>query len=130
LTRQALNNRLQGRYARHPVQFSLERYQRSVPHQGSQGFRCVHFPSAEGIYRAGAQGLRLSEVPILPQSVAQLSRLGVMDKAGRAALWAWIQAPRVVLPGAKLKSTEDMEAWLQEVRSLVERNLQDGPVIL
>jgi len=40
------------------------------------------------------------------------------------------KAQRVVLPGATLKSTEDMEAWLKDVRSLVERKLQDGPVIL
>ena len=110
-TRQALNNRLQGLYARHPVQFSLERYQRSVPHQGSQGFRCVHFPSAEGIYRAGAQGLRLPEVPILPQSVAQLSRLGVMDKAGRAALRAWIQAG-----GTFLDEAAFLARWEQQGR--------------
>jgi hypothetical protein len=40
------------------------------------------------------------------------------------------KAQRVVLPGATVKSPEDLEAWIQDVRGLVEEKLQEGPVIL
>ena len=40
------------------------------------------------------------------------------------------KAQRVLLPGATLKTTQDLEEWLQEVRSLVEEKLNEGPVIL
>ena len=40
------------------------------------------------------------------------------------------KAQRVALPGATVKSPEDLEAWIQDVRSLVEEKLQEGPVIL
>jgi len=40
------------------------------------------------------------------------------------------QAVRVTLPSASLKSTEDLDQWLSEVRTLVEDQLKEGPVIL
>ncbi|MBM3303360.1 MAG: hypothetical protein FJY85_25865, partial [Deltaproteobacteria bacterium] len=40
------------------------------------------------------------------------------------------KAQRVVLPGATVKSNADLEDWLQQVRSLVQDKLNEGPVIL
>jgi hypothetical protein len=40
------------------------------------------------------------------------------------------KAVRVTLPSASLKSTEDLDQWLSEVRALVEDQLKEGPVIL
>ena len=91
LTRQALEFRQVGVYARHPVQPSLARLDRDIVGPGPQGLDCLHFQAAEGHYRAGAQGVRLSQVPQLPQSVVQLSRLSLIDQAGRKALRTWIE---------------------------------------
>jgi len=92
LTRHALEARLSQRYDRHPVQFTLDRFRACFPGPGPSGLDSVGFESAEGIYRAGAQGLRLSQVPQLPESVAQLSRLTCVDQAGRKAIRAWIES--------------------------------------
>ena len=40
------------------------------------------------------------------------------------------KAQRVVLPSATLKTTEELDQWLQQVRTLVAAKIQDGPVIL
>ncbi len=40
------------------------------------------------------------------------------------------KAQRVVLPSATVKSSQELEQWLEEVRQLVEDKLQEGPVIL
>lgn len=40
------------------------------------------------------------------------------------------KAQRVFLPGATVKSSAELEEWLQEVRSLVLEKLNEGPVIL
>ncbi len=40
------------------------------------------------------------------------------------------KAVRVDLPGATITSPGELDAWFAEVRSLVEENLQNGPVIL
>ena len=40
------------------------------------------------------------------------------------------KAVRVELPGATITSPGELDAWFAEVRSLVEENLQNGPVIL
>jgi hypothetical protein len=50
-----------------------------------------------------------------------------LDEAGRLLE---PKAQRVVLPGATLKSAQDFETWLQDVRRIVEEKLKDGPVIL
>lgn len=92
LTRQAIGLRNKEVYARHPVQPSLARLDREYPGPGQTGLDRLGFQSAEGHYRAGAQGLRLSQIPQLPQSVVQLSRLGLIDRAGRQAIRQWIEA--------------------------------------
>lgn len=92
LTRQTLEARLSHRYDRHPVQFTLDRFRACFPGPGPSGVDCVGFESAESIYRAGAQGLRLPQIPQLPESVTQLSRLSVVDQAGRKAIRAWIES--------------------------------------
>ncbi len=40
------------------------------------------------------------------------------------------KAQRVVLPAATLKNTEELDHWLQQVRTLVAGKIQDGPVIV
>jgi hypothetical protein len=92
LTRHALEARLSKLYDRHPVQSTLDRFRACFPGSGPTGVDCLGFESAEGIYRAGAQGLRLSQVPQLPESVAQLSRLSVVEQAGRKAIRASIES--------------------------------------
>ena len=88
LTRHDLEARLANRYDRYPVQSTLDRFRACFPGSDPSGVDCVGFESAEGIYRAGAQGLCLPQVPQLPESVAQLSRLSVVDQAGCKALRA------------------------------------------
>lgn len=92
LTRQALEARIQCSYARHPVHPAVDRFRDGFPSPGSEGVACLDFESAEGVYRSGAQGVRLSQVPQLPESVAQLSRLSGVDQAGRRAIRSWIEA--------------------------------------
>lgn len=92
LTRQALEARIHSSYARHPVHPAVDRFRDGFPSPGSEGVDCLDFESAEGVYRSGAQGVRLSQVPQLPESVAQLSRLSGVDQAGRRAIRSWIEA--------------------------------------
>jgi hypothetical protein len=40
------------------------------------------------------------------------------------------KARRISLPGATLRTTADLDAWLAQVRTTIEANLKDGPVIL
>ena len=91
LTEDALRLRNQQVYARHPVQSVIRRLCKGSPVPGEEGHDCLGFKSAESQYRSGAQGLRLSQIPQLPQSVVQLSRLSVVDKAGRAAIRRWLE---------------------------------------
>lgn len=92
LTRQALQLRSQDRYARHPIENTLLALRHLTGDSGEEGYDSLGFQSAEGIYRAGAQGLRVSENPQLPQSLVQLPRLRVLDKAGRKSLRLWVEA--------------------------------------
>lgn len=92
LTRDALLSRKAQVYARHPVQSSVRTLGSCLPSIGPEGLDGHGFQAAESYYRAGAQGLRLSEIPQLPQSLIQLSRLGSVDRAGRLSLRRWIEA--------------------------------------
>ncbi len=58
----------------------------------------------------------------IPQRFAR-----ALDEAGRLLE---PKAQRVVLPGATLKTTAELDLWLQQVRTLVAEKIQDGPVIL
>ncbi len=89
LTRQALVLRSQGRYAAHPVETAILHHRAGAEDYGEEGDGCFGFREAEGYYRAGAQGLRLSEIPQLPRNIRELSRLGVVDREGRKALRKW-----------------------------------------
>ena len=91
LTQQALQLRISRKYARFPVQYCCQQLYRGFPPSGEESVDCVDFQAAEGVYRAGSQGLQLSEIPELPQSLIQLSRLRVIDKAGRAKLRDWAE---------------------------------------
>ena len=92
LTRRALEARLNRSYDRHPVHLTVDRFRTCFPGPGTAGVDCLGFESAEGIHRSGAQGLRVSQIPQLPESVAQLSRLSEVDRAGRKAIRAWIES--------------------------------------
>ena len=91
LTRQALQLRSAGRHAAHPVESALAAYRRRFSPAGTEGERGVGFESAEGVYRAGAQGLSLPALPKLPESLAGLSRLNKCDAAGRRHLRFWAE---------------------------------------
>lgn len=91
MTLQAFQLRSAHRYALHPVEAAL-RYHRApdeVPRK--EGFGGIDFEEAEANYRAGAQGLRLPEIPQLPQQLRELTRLGPVDRAGRKALRTWTE---------------------------------------
>ena len=86
LTEQAFQFTKVGRYAAHPVEAALRYHYVQAEKSGSQSHSGLDFESAEILYRAGAQGLRLSEIPQLPQSIPELSRLSAVDRAALSGL--------------------------------------------
>jgi Serine/Threonine/Tyrosine Kinase found in polyvalent proteins len=101
LISQALELRSQDRYALHPVEAVIQYHSDSAEIPGEEGHACLGFEQAEAHYRAGAQGLRLSEIPQLPQQLRELSRLGVVDRAGRRTLRNWVQETGRVIDEAE-----------------------------
>lgn len=91
LTLQAFQLRSQHRYALHPVEAALQYHRAPAEIPGEEGHCSSGFEEAEAHYRAGTQGLRLSEIPQLPQQLRELSRLGPVDRAGRKALRKWAE---------------------------------------
>ena len=91
LTVQALQLRSQGRYAIHPIEAAFRHHRATAEGLGEAGDCGLGFAAAESHYRRGAQGLRLSEIPQLPQQLRELSRLGGVDRAGRKALRKWAE---------------------------------------
>lgn len=89
LTLRAFQLRSKHRYALHPIEAALQYHSASTQRSGASCDAAVGFEQAEGHYRAGAQGLRLSEIPQLPQKLRELSRLSVVDRAGRKARRKW-----------------------------------------
>jgi hypothetical protein len=89
LTRQALQLRFQNRHALHPIENTLCAFRHLTGDPSEDGDGGLGFRSAEINYRAGAQGLPLPQVPQLPQSLVQLTRLTVLDFAGRKHLRRW-----------------------------------------
>ncbi len=91
LTIQALQLRHDHRYAAHPLQAALRHHRALAEVLGEEGHGGFDFESAESLHRAGAQGLRLSKIPHLPQSFGELSRLGAVDRVGRTHLRRWVE---------------------------------------
>ena len=91
LTFQAFQLRSDHRYALHPVEAALQYHRDQTEIPGEEGHGGIDFEEAEAHYRAGAQGLRLSEIPQLPQQLRELSRLGPTDRSGRKALRKWAE---------------------------------------
>ena len=111
LTRQALRLRLRGRYAVHPLETLLAHYRARFGAGGAQSDGGLGFESAEGIYRRGAQGLPLSALPKLPESVLELGRLRECDAAGRRRLRDWAEAGGHLLDDAAFEA-----AWAGQGR--------------
>lgn len=86
LTSQAFQLRYNHHHALHPVEAALQYHRASAEITGEEGHGGCGFEEAEAHYRAGAQGLRLSEIPQLPQQLRELSRLSSVDRAGRSTL--------------------------------------------
>ena len=97
LTAESFLLRNQNRYAAHPIAKTLRTLRALTGAPSEEGNRGLDFQAAEGVYRAGAQGLPLSQVPQLPQTLAAVSRLRVVDRAGRSHLRRWVEANGVVV---------------------------------
>lgn len=91
LTLQAFQLRSQHRQALHPVEATLQYHRAQAEVPGEEGHGGIDFEEAEAHYRAGSQGLRLSEIPQLPQQLRELTRLAPLDRAGRKALRIWAE---------------------------------------
>lgn len=92
LTQQALQLRHSHRYATHPVENTLCYFADHLGAPGEESHRGLDFQSAEGIYRAGAQGLPLPQIPQLPQSLVELTRIRALDWAARRHLRVWVES--------------------------------------
>ncbi len=91
LTIQAFQLRSQHLYALHPVEAALQYHRASAEISGEESHGGICFEAAEAHYRAGAQGLRLSEIPQLPKQLRELTRLAPLDRAGRKSLRIWAE---------------------------------------
>jgi hypothetical protein len=109
LTLQAFQLRFQHRHALHPIEATLQYHSAYADIPGEKGHGGCGFEEAEAHYRAGAQGLRLSEIPQLPQQLRELSRLGPIDRAGRKALRKWAEQHGHVVDEARF-----FQRWEQQ----------------
>ena len=91
LTLQAFQLRSEHHHALHPIEAALQYHRADAEISGEEGHGGCGFEEAEAHYRAGAQGLRLPEIPQLAQQLRELSRLGSVDRAGRKALRKWAE---------------------------------------
>ena len=91
LISQALELRSNFRYALHPIEAVVQYHRAKADLPCDEGHGGLRFEQAEAHYRAGAQGLRLSEIPQLPQQLRELSRLAQVDHAGRRTLRKWAE---------------------------------------
>jgi hypothetical protein len=87
----ALKLRSASHYALHPVEAVVQYHRDPAEIVGEESHGGIDFQQAEAHYRAGAQGLRLSEIPQLPQQLRELSRLASVDRAGRKSLRQWAE---------------------------------------
>lgn len=111
LTLQAYQLRSQGHHAIHPVEAAVQYHRATTEGTGAPCDSAVGFEQAENHYRAGAQGLRLSEIPQLPQQLRELSRLSVTDHAGRKALREWSSVEGLIIDEADF-----LRHWKQQGR--------------
>jgi len=119
LTQQAFQFRKEGRYAAHPVEAALRYHRAQAENTGAQSHGGFDFESAEILYRAGAQGLRFSEIPQLPQSIPELSRLASVDRSARSHLRHWVD-----IHGPVYEESIFIEAWeSQEKRGGAEHHV-------
>lgn len=119
LTSQAFQLRYNHHHALHPVEAALQYHRASAEISGEEGHGGCGFEEAEAHYRAGAQGLRLSEIPQLPQQLRELSRLSSVDRAGRTALRKWAQEQDLVF-----EETRFFQRWeIQGKRGGVEHQV-------
>lgn len=111
LTAEALRLRLADRYARHPVEKTILTFRDLTvgEREREEGDCDLSFQSAESIYRAGAQRLPLSQVPKLPQSIVELTRLSSTDRAGRRELRREVESR-----GAALGEAGFVEKWQEQ----------------
>jgi hypothetical protein len=79
LISQALKLRSSRHYALHPVEAVIQYHRDPAEISGDESHGGLNFEQAETHYRAGAQGIRLSEIPQLPQQLRELSRLSVVS---------------------------------------------------
>jgi hypothetical protein len=101
LLSKALELRSQHRYALHPVEAVVQHFRAQADSPCQQGNGELRFEQAEAHYRAGAQGLRLSEIPQLPRQLRELSRLSTVDRVGRKALRQWAEESGLVMDEAR-----------------------------
>jgi hypothetical protein len=111
LTLQAFQPRSQHRHVLHPVEAALQYHRAQAEIPGEEGHGGYGFEEAEAHYRAGAQGLRLSEIPQFPQQLRELSRFSVVDRAGRKALREWAQNADLIIDEA-----EFLSRWQEQVK--------------
>ena len=101
LISQALELRSHNHYALHPVEAVVQYHRVHAEIPGEESHSGLHFEQAEAHYRAGAQGLRLSEIPQLPQQLRELSRLSAVDRTGRKTLRNWVEKTGHVIDAAE-----------------------------
>jgi hypothetical protein len=87
----AFRFRKEGKYAANPIEAALRYHRSQAEKSGPESHGGFDFESAEVLYRASAQGLRLSEIPQLPQSLAELGRLGASNPAFIAGIFLILQ---------------------------------------
>lgn len=91
LTVQAFQLRSRNQYALHPIEAALQYHRAEADIPGEESHGGLGFEAAEAHYRAGAQGIRLPEIPQLPHQLRELSRLAAVDRAGRKVLRKWAE---------------------------------------
>jgi len=87
----AFELRSSGRYALHPIETALSYHRAAAEIPGGEGHGGCGFEWAERLYRAGTQGLPLSEIPQLAETIRELSRSAAVDRAGRKAVRQWVE---------------------------------------
>jgi len=99
LTLQAVQLRSQHRHALQPIEAALQYHRAGAQDTGAPCDPGISFEQAESHYRAGAQGLRLSEIPQLPQQLRELSRIGQSPARFRNAVLSGNQLMGIRLAG-------------------------------
>lgn len=112
LTLGALQLRHSDRYALHPVENTLRTFGALLGSPCEESHRGLDFRSAEGVYRAGAQGLPLPQIPQLPQSVVELTRLRSHDLEARRHLRLWAEAHAATFDDATFQARWEAEGRL------------------